>query len=160
MRQSAILLRASWLLSSLVCLGLAAACGSSKAPRDGASSGGMGGAGAGAGGPIAGFGAGLAGSSSGGAAVNGGASGSAGSSTGGGAGLGSGGVVEMGGALGSEEQYPIPDSLPVETGAELWFITSVGARRSTRERPSGKSSSADTAKVSMTWATCATRGRR
>ncbi|MET0791046.1 MAG: alpha-glucuronidase family glycosyl hydrolase [Polyangiaceae bacterium] len=107
------LMRTQLLLLGLVCLGFSAACGSNKTSNPGAS---------GAPGNVAGADAG----GSGGAGVtagasHGGTSGSAGAGIGGVNGGGSGGSTETGGSLGSDEPYPVPDSLPAETGADLWL---------------------------------------
>ncbi|WP_437730214.1 alpha-glucuronidase family glycosyl hydrolase [Sorangium sp. So ce1335] len=63
----------------------------------------------------------MAGTSS---SASGGSGGGASTGTGGGGGAGAGegeGAGGSGGALGCDEEYPAPDSLPDETGADLWL---------------------------------------
>ncbi|WP_437931445.1 alpha-glucuronidase family glycosyl hydrolase [Sorangium sp. So ce291] len=95
------------LLVGLLSLALASACSSSGADEpSGATGSGGGSSGAG---PGASVGGGEGTGASGGGVV------------GSGGGTGTGGGENTGGASGSDEEYPVPDSLPNETGADLWL---------------------------------------
>jgi alpha-glucuronidase len=110
--------RACLVLPGLVGFALAGACSDQSS---GAGTGGATGSGAGTGaGASGGSGAGAGGSTAnaGGTNPTGGSSGNTGGTNGGG---GSGGSAGLGGSLGSEEPYPIPENLPAETGADLWL---------------------------------------
>ncbi|XXY49047.1 alpha-glucuronidase family glycosyl hydrolase [Sorangium sp. So ce269] len=97
------------LLVGLLSIALASACSSSGADEpSGATGSGGGPSGAG---PGASAGGGEGTGASGGGAVG----------SGGGTGAGTGGGENTGGSSGSDEEYPVPDSLPNETGADLWL---------------------------------------
>lgn len=127
-RSLGALARVPLLFAAVLGLSLSFACSSSESGDGGpgpgvggATSGGgaggsgttSGGNGSGAAGPIAG------GSDSGGNGA--GPSVGGGGPSAGGQGPGSGGTMSNSGGSGSTEEYPIPDSLPDETGAELWL---------------------------------------
>ncbi|MGK3982769.1 alpha-glucuronidase family glycosyl hydrolase [Sorangium sp. So ce136] len=100
-------LRFPLLLVGLLSIALASACSSSGADEpSGATGSGGGSSGAG---PGASVGGGEGTGASGGGVV------------GSGGGTGTGGGENTGGASGSDEEYPVPDSLPNETGADLWL---------------------------------------
>jgi alpha-glucuronidase len=107
--------RRAWVvLLGLAHLPVGTACGTDSSPG-GTASGATGGSGGF--GVAAGTGG---GGGSGGSTAAGGSGGS--TATGGSAGSGAGGAsAGTGGSLGSGEEYPVPDSLPDETGAELWL---------------------------------------
>ncbi|KYF53504.1 hypothetical protein BE08_37300 [Sorangium cellulosum] len=100
------LLRVPRLLVGL--LGVALATASASCGSDGPNEATGGGGSSGSGGSIAGTSSSTSGGSGGGASTGVGGSG----------GEGAGGA---GGMLGSDEEYPVPDSLPDETGADLWM---------------------------------------
>jgi alpha-glucuronidase len=97
----------TFLLPGFVCLALGSACSSDKKPNGASSGGAMNSAGGGSAGDTAGSAGSLSGSGDAGSSQGG--SDLAGSDPGGSAGLGGAG------------DYPIPASLPDETGAELWL---------------------------------------
>ncbi|WP_437515717.1 alpha-glucuronidase family glycosyl hydrolase [Sorangium sp. So ce1099] len=101
------ILRLPLLLVGLLSIALASACSSSGADEpSGATGSGGGPSGAG---PGASVGGGEGTGASGGGVV------------GSGGGTGTGGGENTGGMSGSDEEYPVPDSLPDETGADLWL---------------------------------------
>ncbi|WP_437815468.1 alpha-glucuronidase family glycosyl hydrolase [Sorangium sp. So ce1078] len=102
------ILRAPRLLVGILAVALATACSSSGADKPNGTAGGGGGtSGIGGGENVVGSGGGTPGSGGG-----------AGTGTGTGAG---GSDENTGGMSGSDEEYPVPDSLANETGAELWL---------------------------------------
>lgn len=106
--RSTTFLRGPLLLVGLLSVALASACSSSGAGEPSETSG--------SGGSPSGTG--------GGASVGGGdgAGGSGAGTPGSGGGAGTGGSTgSAGGMSGSDEEYPLPDSLPDETGADLWL---------------------------------------
>ncbi|WP_437759817.1 alpha-glucuronidase family glycosyl hydrolase [Sorangium sp. So ce1389] len=102
-------LRFPLLLVGLLSIALASACSSSGADEPNGTTG-SGGGSSGTG-PGASVGGGEGTGASGGGVVG----------SGGGTGAGTGGGENTGGASGSDEEYPVPDSLPNETGADLWL---------------------------------------
>ncbi|MGK3963771.1 alpha-glucuronidase family glycosyl hydrolase [Sorangium sp. So ce118] len=102
------ILRLPLLLVGLMSIALASACSSSGADEPSGATG--------SGGGPSGTGP---GASVGGGEGTGASGGGVGS--GGGTGAGTGGGENTGGSSGSDEEYPVPDSLPDETGANLWL---------------------------------------
>ncbi|XYI02712.1 alpha-glucuronidase family glycosyl hydrolase [Sorangium sp. So ce1128] len=104
---SATVLRLPLLLVGLLSIALASACssGGTDEPNQ-----------------VTGSGGGTSGAG-GGASVGGGegTGASGGGVVGSGGGAGTGGSENTGGMSGSDEEYPVPDSLPNETGADLWL---------------------------------------
>ncbi|AUX21900.1 alpha-glucuronidase [Sorangium cellulosum] len=113
--------RGPLLLVGLLGVALASACSSGGAEGPNETTGGGGGAGSGQSGAGAG-------SSSGGGSTGGAGAASASAGSGGGASVGQGGMGAGGtdgagntGGMGSDEEYPVPGSLPDEDGAALWL---------------------------------------